>query len=141
MVQPGFWIGQAVPAGLLLLVGFGLWFRNFRNARLPHRIWNRERRALWKKIEASKNRPEVLQAAVRLLELDILAQTRNPARDQKSLEELISEKGLPTELRESVRELVEARGATIYGHLGAESLSEVERVRIKDVLDRWKAAA
>ncbi len=141
MVQPGFWIGQAVPAGLLLLVGFGLWFRNFRNARLPHRTWNRERRALWKKIEASKNRPEVLQAAVRLLELDILAQTRNPARDQKSLEELISEKGLPTELRESVRELVEARGATIYGHLGAESLSEVERVRIKDVLDRWKAAA
>ena len=95
----------------------------------------------WKKVEASKNRPEVLQAAVRLLELDILSQTRGRMRDQRSLEEVISENELPAELRKSVRALVEARGATIYGHLGSESLSEDERVQIKDVLDRWKATA
>jgi hypothetical protein len=139
--QPIFWIGQAIPAGFLLLLGFGLWIRNFRNASLPHRTLNRERRALWKKIDESSNRPEVLRAAVRLLELDILSQTRGQARDQRSIEELISGEGLPVELRSDVRELLEARGATIYGHLGSESLNEAERVRIKNVLERWKAAA
>jgi hypothetical protein len=139
--QPIFWIGQAIPAGFLLLLGFGLWIRNFRNASLPHRTLNRERRALWKKIDESSNRPEVLRAAVRLLELDILSQTRGQARDQRSIEELISGEGLPVELRSDVRELLEARGATIYGHLGSESLNEDERVRIKNVLERWKAAA
>jgi len=139
--QPIFWIGQAIPAGFLLLLGFGLWIRNFRNASLPHRTLNRERRALWKKIDESGNRPEVLRAAVRLLELDILSQARGQARDQRSIEELISGEGLPVELRSDVRELLEARGATIYGHLGSESLNEDERVRIKNVLERWKAAA
>ena len=141
VAQPIFWIGQAIPAGFLLLLGFGLWFRNVRNASLPHRTLNRERRALWKKIEASNNRPEVLQAAVRLLELDVLSQTRGRARDQRSLEEVLSEEGLPIELRDGVRDLLEARGATIYGHLGSKSLTEDERLRIQNVLDRWKAAA
>jgi len=141
VAQPIFWISQAIPAGSLLLLGFGLWFRNVRNASLPHRTLNRERRALWKKIDASKNRPEVLQAAVRLLELDVLSQARDRAKDQRSLEEVISEESLPVALRSEVRELLEARGATIYGHLGSKSLTEDERVRIKNVLDRWKAAA
>ena len=139
--QPFFWIGQAIPAGLLLLLGFGLWIRNIRNASLPRRTLNRERRALWKKIDASNNRPEVLRAAVRLVELDILSQTRGQARDQRSIEEVINGEGLPVELQGDLRELLEARGATIYGHLGSESLNEEERVRIKNVLDRWKAAA
>jgi hypothetical protein len=139
--QPFFWIGQAIPAGFLLLLGFGLWIRNIRNASLPRRTLNRERRALWKKIDASNNRPEVLRAAVRLVELDILSQTRGQARDQRSIEEVINGEGLPVELQGDLRELLEARGATIYGHLGSESLNEEERVRIKNVLDRWKAAA
>jgi BatD DUF11 like domain len=139
--QPIFWIAQAIPAGFLLLLGFGLWIRNVRNANLPRRNLNRERRALWKKIVASNNRPEVLRAAVRLLELDILSQTRTEAKDQRSLEEVISGEGLPAELRGELHELLEARGATVYGHLGSESLDEDERVRIKSVLERWKAAA
>jgi hypothetical protein len=141
VAQPGFWIGQAIPAGSLLLLGLGLWLRNVRNASLPSRTLNRERRALWRKVEASNNRPEVLQAAVRLLELDMLTQSRVRTRNQRSLEEVISEEGLPMELRSGVRELLEARGATIYGHLGSESLTEDERVRIKNVLDRSKATA
>jgi hypothetical protein len=139
--QPIFWIGQAIPAGFLLLLGFGLWIRNVRNANLPRRNLNRERRALWKKIVASNNRPEVLRAAVRLLELDILSQTWSEAKGQRSLEEVISGESLPAELRDELRELLEARGATVYGHLGSESLNEDERVRIKNVLERWKAAA
>jgi len=134
-------MGQAIPAGALLLLGLGLWVKNVRNASLPHRTLNRERRALWKKIEASNSRPEVLQAAVRLLELDILSQNRSPASDQRSLEEVLSEEGLPAELRDGVRELLEARAASIYGHLGSNSLTEDERVRIRKVLERWKAAA
>ena len=31
VVQPNFWKAQAIPAGFLLLLVFGLWFRNFRN--------------------------------------------------------------------------------------------------------------
>jgi BatD DUF11 like domain len=141
VARPAFWIAQAIPAATLLLLCSGLWFRNARKASLPNRTLNRERRALRKKIEASTNRPEVLQAAVRLLELDILSQPWNQVEDQKSLEEVISERSLPVELRDGMRELLEARGATIYGHLGSESLTENERARIKNVLDHWKAAA
>ncbi|MBV8175757.1 MAG: protein BatD [Verrucomicrobia bacterium] len=139
--QPVFWMGQAIPAGGFLLLSFGLWFKNARIASLPHRTLNREKRALWKKIDASDNRPEVLQAAVRILELDIVAQTRSKAGYRKSLEDVIGEQGLPADLRSDVRELLAARGATVYGHLGSEFLTEEERTRIKSVLNRWKAAA
>jgi hypothetical protein len=141
VAQPAFWIGQAIPAGGFLLLGFGFWFRNARIASLPHRVLNRERRALWKKIDASDNRPEVLQAAVRILELDILAQTRAKVRYNKSLEELVAGESLPIDLRSDVCELLEARGATVYGHLGSEFLTEEERARIKSVLNRWRATA
>src|SRR6202162_1760920 len=68
--QRAFWIGQAIPAGALLLFGLGLWVRSARVAGEPHRTLNREKRLLWKKIDTSNSRPEVLQAAVRLLELN-----------------------------------------------------------------------
>jgi BatD DUF11 like domain len=141
VAQPNFWIGQAIPGGFLLLFGMGLWLRKVRNASLPHRTLNRERRTLWKKIEGSNDRPEVLRAAVRLLELDILLHARGQAKDQRPLEERLNEEGLPIELRDGAREILEARGATVYGHLGSQSLTEDERGRIKNVLDRWKAEA
>jgi hypothetical protein len=141
VAQPIFWIGQAVPAGSFLLLVFGLWFRNVRIASMPLRTLNRERRALRKKIDVSNSRPEVLQAAVRLLELNVLSKTRDKVSAQMSLEEAITEEALPVELRSEVRALLEARGATIYGHLGSECLTDDERVRIKNVLDRWKAVA
>ena len=40
---------------------------------------------------------------------------------------MISEETLAGELRSDVRELLEVRGATIYGHLGSESLTDDER--------------
>jgi hypothetical protein len=139
--QSTFWIGQAVLAGVLLLVGLGLWIRSARIAREPLRLRNREKRLLWKKIDASHDRPEVLQAAVRLLELN----SRQPARDRTaswaSLDEVIDQESLPEDLRKEVRALLEVRGATIYGHTGPTSLTEDERSKIKTILNRWKVTA
>lgn len=139
--QPGFWIAQTIPAGALLLFGVGLWIRSARNANQPHRLLTREKRALWKRIDVSTNRPEVLQAAVRLLELNPREQTRQTSSRPRSLDEVISEETLPQELRSEVRALLDLREATIYGHVGPDLLTEAERSRIKDILNRWKATA
>jgi len=139
--QPDFWIGQTIPAGALLLLGLGLWVRNARIASEPHRILNREKRLLWKKIDASNSRPEVLQAAVRLLELNAGTENRHTTPGAHSLDEVISKETLPEDLRGDVRALLKVREATIYGHVGSDSLTEDERSRIKTILNRWKATA
>ena len=139
--QPDFWIGQTIPAGALLLLGLGLWVRNARIASEPHRILNREKRLLWKKIDASNSRPEVLQAAVRLLELNAGTENRHTTPWAHSLDEVISKETLPEDLRGDVRALLKVREATIYGHVGSDSLTEDERSRIKTILNRWKATA
>ena len=54
---------------------------------------------------------------------------------------MISEETLPEDLRSEVRALLEVREATIYGHVGSESLTEDERSKIKTILNRWKATA
>ncbi len=140
--RPGFWIGQSIPAGALLLLGLGLWVRNTRIAGQPHRLINREKRLLWAKVDASKSRPEVLQAAFRLLELNSSKQIhQKTTRRPPSLDEIISKETLPPDLQSDVRALLEVRDATIYGHVGSESLTEDERSRIKTILNRWKATA
>jgi oxygen tolerance protein BatD len=139
--QPTFWIGQAIPASALLLLGLGLCIRNTRNAGQPRRILNRERRLLWKKIDGSNNRPEVLQAAVRLLEIDSRPNLRGKTTRTRALNELISEATIPVDLQSEVRALLETREATVYGHVGSESLTEDERLKIKTLLNRWKATA
>jgi hypothetical protein len=138
--QSSFWIGQAIPASGLLLLGLGLLVRNARIATQPYRLLNREKRLLWKKIDASNNRPDVLQAAVRLLELNSGGQTRGKTGLQ-SLDEAISRSALPEDLRSEVRGLLEVREATVYGHIGSESLTEEERSKIKSILSRWKSTA
>jgi hypothetical protein len=139
--QPAFWIGQAIPASALLFLSLGLWVRNARIANQPQRILNRERRLMWKRIDASNNRAEVLQAAVRLLELNSVNQTGRKIARRQSLEEVISKETLPEDLRSNVRDLLDAREATVYGHVGPEMLTEDERSRIKTILNRWKATA
>jgi hypothetical protein len=139
--QPAFWLGQAIPAGALLLLGLGLCVRNARIANQSHRVLNREKRILWKKIDGSNNRPEVLQAAVRLLELNSPPPVRGKAAQPRPLNEVISEGTVPEDLRKEVRAILEIREATAYGHVGSESLTEDERSRIKTVLNRWKATA
>jgi hypothetical protein len=140
--QRAFWIGQAIPASALLLFGLGLCIRSARNAGQPQRILKQERRILWKKIDGSNNRPEVLHAAVRLLELDSRPLLRGKAITQpRPLNELISEGMVPEDLQSEVRTLLETREATFYGHVGPESLSEEERSKIKTLLNRWKATA
>jgi hypothetical protein len=139
--QRAFWIGQIIPAGALLLFGLGLWVRSARVAGEPHRALNREKRLLWKKIDTSKSRPEVLQAAVRLLELNTRKQPRGDKSRPPSVAEAIREEALPEDLRGDVRALLEVREATIYGHVGSDALTEQERSSIKTILNRWKATA
>jgi BatD DUF11 like domain len=139
--QPAFWIGQAIPASALLLLGLGLCIQNARNAGQPRRILNRERRILWKKIDGSNNRPEVLHAAVRLLELNSRPSLREKATQPLPLDEVLSAGMVPEDLRGEVRALLETREATIYGHVGSEALTEEERSKIKTILNRWKATA
>jgi hypothetical protein len=139
--QPAFWIGQTIPAGALLLLGIGLWVKNGRIANQPRRVLDREKRLLWEKIDASPNRPEVLQAAVRLLELNSSTQTSRKKSLARPLDEVISERTIPEDLRGDVRTLLDLREATIYGHVGSDSVTEDERTRIKAILNRWKATA
>jgi hypothetical protein len=102
---------------------------------------NREKRLLWKKIDGSGSRPEVLQAAVRLLELNSRKQARRNTDTPSSLAEVISKERLPEDLRGEVQALLEVREATLYGHVGSDLLTEDERTRIKTILNRWNAAA
>ena len=137
--QRRFWIAQAIPACALLVLGFGLWWRNARIAGRPLRALKLERRALQKRIKASDSRSEILQVAVRLLELDLKLQSIRKREKPLSLDECISGERLPTEIRNELRDLVEARSARIYGHHGTESLTEEERSSIIFFLNRWKA--
>jgi len=57
------------------------------------------------------------------------------------LDELISEGTVPEDLQSEVRALLETREATVYGHVGSESLTEDERSKIKTLLNRWKLTA
>jgi hypothetical protein len=139
--QPAFWIGQTIPASALLLLGLGLWIRSARVAGEPHRTLNREKRLLWEKIDTSTSRPEVLQAAVRLLELNARTQTRRNKGGPPSLADTINVETLPEDLRDEVRALLDVREAAIYGHLGSDALTEGERLSIKTTLNRWKATA
>jgi hypothetical protein len=139
--QPTFWIVQLIPVSVLLLFGLCLWIRKASLASHPHRLMDREKRSLWKKIDASTSRPEFFQAAVRLLELNSPAQTRGKIARPQSLDEAISKETFPEDLRSEVRALLEVRAAAIYGHVGSESLTEDERSRIKTILNRWKATA
>ena len=139
--QPIFWIAQAIPACTLLAFGFGLWLRNARIASQPRRALTLESRVLQKKIAASLNRSEVLQAAVRLLELDCKIRNMRKQGTPPSLEDWINSERLPAEIRRDLRELVDARSARIYGHHGSESLTEEERSRILALLNRWRANA
>src|SRR6516164_1540451 len=97
--QRRFWIAQAIPACALLVLGFGLCWRNARIASRPLKALKLERRALQKRIKASNSRSEVLQVAVRLLELDLKLQNMRKREEPLSLDEYISGERLPTEIR------------------------------------------
>jgi oxygen tolerance protein BatD len=140
--QREFWIVQAIPAAALLLLGILFAIKKRIVANQPQRMVNREERLLWKKVTASRNRPEVLQAAVRLLELNSSPNQRNGTNPRyPTLYEKIQSGALPDDLRHDVSNLVAVKEATIYGHVGSEALSEDERSKIKTILTRWKATA
>ena len=138
--QREFWIAQAIPAVALLLAAILFAIKKTIVASQPLWMVNREERLLWKKVAASRNRPEVLQAAVRLLELNSSANQRGETNPRfPTLDERIQSGALPDDLRYDVNNLLTVKEATIYGHVGSEALSEDERSKIKTILTRWKA--
>jgi hypothetical protein len=136
-----FWLVQALPASVLLAFALGFWMRNARMAGQPLRALNLEKRALRKTIGVSNSRSDVLQAAVRILELDCKARSMRRKNDPLSLDECINREGLPEGVRSQLRDLVDARNARVYGHCGSEPLTEEERSRIITILNRWNPGA
>lgn len=135
VAQTGFWVAQIVPLGVLALLGFGIWFSETRVNSLPARALRREKRSLWRKVNASKDRSEVLSAAVRLLELKTSGGDR---RSDGSIEDVLSRADLPSDLRGGIQELVRTRAEAVYGHMGQTSLSEDERSRIRSLVQQWE---
>jgi hypothetical protein len=138
VAQTSFWVAQMVPLGVLALLGFGIWFRQTRVTSLPARALRQEKRSLWRKVNASKDRSEVLNAAVRLLELKTPVSSGN-RRFYGSIEEILARADLPSDLRGSLQELVHTRAEAVYGHVGEASLSESERNRIRSLVQQWEA--
>jgi hypothetical protein len=137
--QREFWIAQAIPAAALLLLGILFGIKKTMVANQLKRTLKREERLLWKKVVASRNRPEVLRAAVRLLELKSSAKQTNGSNPRNlTLDDKIQSGSLPDDLRNDISHLLTAKEATIYGHVGSEVLSDDERSKIKTILTRWK---
>ena len=138
VAQTSFWVAQMVPLGVLALLGFGIWFRQTRVTSLPARALRQEKRSLWRKVNASKDRSEVLNAAVRLLELKTPISSGN-RRFYGSIEEILARVDLPSDLRGSLQKLVHTRAEAVYGHVGEAYLSESERNRIRSLVQQWEA--
>jgi len=138
VAQTSFWVAQMVPLGVLALLGFGIWFRQTRVTSLPARALRQEKRSLWRKVNASKDRSEVLNAAVRLLELKTPVSSGN-RRFYGSIEEILARADLPGDLRGSLQKLVHTRAEAVYGHVGEAYLSESERNRIRSLVQQWEA--
>ena len=138
VAQTRFWVAQMVPLGVLVLLGFGIWLRQTRVTSLPARALRQEKRSLWRKVNASKDRSEVLNAAVRLLELKTPVSS-GARRFNGSIEEILARADMPSDLRSSLQELVHTRAEAVYGHVGEASLSESERYRIRSLVQQWEA--
>ncbi|MBV9392652.1 MAG: BatD family protein, partial [Verrucomicrobia bacterium] len=134
IAQPAFWIAQAFPLSALVFAGLALWVQQARTASLPVRKWLQQKRLLWHKINASQSRPEVLDAAVRLLELQLLIRSRGDK--VRSLDEALH--AVPEDLRTALNALIETRGLSAYGGMGSEKLSDEERHQIRQSLRQWE---
>jgi BatD DUF11 like domain len=139
--QRTFWIAQTIPACALLILGLRLLVRRSRIASQPIRALNLERRALRKIVTVSNNRSDVLQAAVRILELNCKARNLRKKASPLSFEECINGQQLPRDFQIELHDLIDAKSARIYGHCGPESITEPERRHIITLLNRWGRGA
>jgi hypothetical protein len=137
--QPIFWIGQAVPAGVFLLFGLGLWFRSFQATTLLVRPFLKERTALRRELD-SAGPEQLFAAATRLLELDVLIKAHGSLRSLP-LEDALRRKQISSEFRAELDRLVEKRSRLRYGHLASEPITKPEREEIKSLVRRWETAS
>jgi len=137
--QPIFWIGQAVPGGAFLLFGLGLWLRNFQASTLPVRSFLKERTTLRRELD-SAGPEQLLPAAIRLLELEVLIKARGSLRNLP-IEDVLQRKQISSEFRAELDDLVEKRNRLRYGHIVSEAFTNAERQKIKSLIRRWEAVA
>ena len=137
--QPIFWIGQAVPGGAFLLFGLGLWLRNLQASTLPVRSFLKERTTLRRGLD-SAGPEQLLPAAIRLLELDVLIKARGSLRNLP-IEDVLQRKQVSSEFRAELDDLVEKRNRLQYGHIVWEPFTNAERQKIKSLIRRWEAVA
>jgi BatD DUF11 like domain len=136
--QPAFWIAQAVPAGLLLLLGLGTWWNNLQQAAQPLKPLIQQQRALRQQLDSS-DAAHAFDAAVRLLQINLLLRQRT-VRQTVSLEELSSQKSLPPDLRDEIDRLIQSRNNFVYGHQTSGPISDQQRVWLRSIVRKWETA-
>jgi flagellar basal body-associated protein FliL len=138
MDEPIFWIAQAGPAFLLLLIISGFWVRNLQLARRPVQSLISDQRRLEKELDSTDRFSNFLNASVRLLEIHLRLSSRNEAA--QVVEAVLARPDLPDSLRLEIEQLLRKRAEVIYGGLGSESLTPELRSRIKELVRRWRTA-
>jgi hypothetical protein len=136
--RPVFWFMQAIPAGVLLLLGAGIWFKNFQAANAPMRALRAERSVLYRQLDQTDPHI-VLSSAVRLLTLASTGKTgKGPTVSAK---EAIGRRSVPADLNRELESLVARHDRVVYGHAGHDPISEDERVKIKRMIRQWESAS
>ena len=134
--EPIFWIVQAVPALILLLIVVGFWIRNTWVASRPIRSLLQEQRLLEKQLNSANQSSELLSTTIRLLELHLRLSLKQGTT--QSVESTLARPDLPESIRSEVEQLLQRRMQVAYGGLGSESVTQEQRLQTKNLIQRWK---
>jgi len=101
----------------------------------------REKSALLARVRKSSDRAEVLDAAVRVLQIDSAADDAQPATCGE-LAQVLAARALEDSAEHAVRDLFEARNELLYaGTARGSQLGETERDRLLDTLATYERSA
>ncbi|HZC36352.1 MAG TPA: BatD family protein [Chthoniobacterales bacterium] len=135
--NPGFWLVQLLPAGILAGLGIGYCAKLRSRRRAPLRNLLADRRTQRRRLD-SPEAEVALSAAVRLIQLDQLVRAKGELR-HITVEDALERKKVPEDLRSGLNRLIEKRANCTYAHR-AYTLSSTERSEIKDLIDAWEKA-
>jgi hypothetical protein len=134
--EPIFWIVQAVPALILLLIMVGFWIRNARVASHSIRLLLQEQRFLEKQLNSANQSSELLNTTIRLLEVHLRLSPKQGTT--QSVESTLAHPDLPESIRSEIKQLLQRRMQVAYGGLGSEPVTQEQRLQTKDLIQRWK---
>ena len=130
-----FWLVQGVAVLGLFILGLGQWWSAWRAKRAPERALRRERRRRYKDL-TSPHSETVLCAATRIVELDFLLRSKEPA-NRITAEEAITRSNVPEPLRTRLLELVAKRSDSVYAHRFS-AITPMDRIGIRETLHEWE---